>query len=169
MGGGTGTTWQWIINAFLWAREACPNAVLMMNDYNNIELADQNAHFIDIVKVIRAAGAPIDAVGAEAHGVTMSTATFSTVQTLLEKLHTETGLPVYITEFDFGASDDAKQLAYYQQYFSLFHNASYVEGITLWGWVDGQTWVSNSGLVKGTTPRPAMTWLMNYLGRPAPP
>lgn len=33
IGGGTNGDWQWITNAFLWAREACPNAVLILNDY----------------------------------------------------------------------------------------------------------------------------------------
>jgi hypothetical protein len=39
----------------------------------------------------------------------------------------------------------------------------------MWGWINGSTWVSNSGLVNGTTPRSAMTWLMQQLGRPVPP
>jgi len=36
IGGGTNGDWQWITNAFTWAHEYCPNATLIMNDYNNI-------------------------------------------------------------------------------------------------------------------------------------
>src|SRR5690606_26499860 len=69
IGGGTNGNWQWIVNAFNWARESGPNAILILNDYNNIEWADQNQHFIDSANVVKAAGAPIDAVGAQAHGL----------------------------------------------------------------------------------------------------
>src|SRR5207245_856742 len=65
--GGTGTSgYDWIVNAFKWARAACPNAILILNDYNNIEYGNDNAHTIDIVNKIKAAGAPIDAIGAQA-------------------------------------------------------------------------------------------------------
>ena len=66
--GGAGTSgYDWIANAFKWAREACPNAILILNDYNNIEYASDNSHTIDIVNAIKSAGAPIDAVGCQAH------------------------------------------------------------------------------------------------------
>jgi endo-1,4-beta-xylanase len=168
IGGNTNGDYQWIVNSFVWAREACPNAVLMMNDYNNIEWEEENAHFIEIVKTIQAAGAPIDAVGAEAHF--MNEIPGTTVKFLMEKLHTETGLPVYVTEYDVAKTDDATQLAFFQEQFPLFYEAEYVHGITLWGWIVGKTWRNGTGLVDlatGTS-RPAMTWLMQYLGRPQP-
>ena len=71
---------------------------------------------------------------------------------------------------DIDTSDDAKQLSLYQQYFPLFTSTSYVKGITIWGWIYGQTWqqAPNSGLIRNGTPRSAMTYLMKELGRPAP-
>jgi endo-1,4-beta-xylanase len=170
IGGGTNGSWQWIVNAFNWAREACPNAVLILNDYNNIEWQNDAEHFIDIVKTIQAAGAPIDAVGAQAHDLDHASMTFETVRSRLTRLHTETNLPVYITELDLSFTDDQQQLEYYQQYFPLFRDAGYVKGITIWGWIYGKTWsqAPNSGLVRNGSPRPAMTWLMQELGRPLP-
>jgi len=38
-----------------------------------------------------------------------------------------------------------------------------IKGITLWGYVYGQTWKPNTGLLKDATPRPALSWLMNYI------
>jgi hypothetical protein len=45
----------------------------------------------------------------------------------------------------------------------------WIHGITVWGWIQGKTWVPNSGLIRDGSPRSAMTWLMNELGRPVPP
>lgn len=168
IGGGTNGSWQWIINAFEWAHAACPSSVLMLNDYNNIEWDPDSSHFIDIVKAVQAAGAPIDAIGAQAHDLDHPQVTFATVQALLNRLHDETGLPVYITEMDISTSDDQQQLKKFQQYFPLFHQSSFVPGITIWGWIYGQTWseAPESGLIRNNNFRPAMTWLMQELGRP---
>jgi len=164
--GETGS-YPWITKSFKLARKYCGNAVLILNDYNNIEYASQQSHFIDIVKDIQAAGAPIDAIGAQAHYAYQFTA--SQIQTNLDTLYAQTGLPIYITEYDVGKALDAEQLDIISSQFPVFWNASYVRGVTMWGWISGHTWIANSGLVNGTTPRPAMTWLMGYLGRASPP
>ncbi len=169
IGGGTNTTWQWIINAFTWAHEACPNSILILNDYNNIEYADQNQHFINIANAVKNAGAPIHAVGAQSHALHgQYGATAQTMRNLLTKLHNDTGLPVYITEYDIGEANDQTQLQKYQQHLPFFLETEWIHGITLWGWINGKTWISNSGIMNGQNPRPAMTWLMNELDRPVP-
>jgi endo-1,4-beta-xylanase len=170
IGGGTDTSWQWIINAFTWAREACPNAILILNDYNNIEYTSDATNFVNIANKVKAAGAPIDAIGAQAHGLDDGQVTFETAKGLLESLNVITGLPVYITELDISSTDDETQLKLYQQYMPLFRETSYVKGVTIWGWIYGSTWAQSpySGLVKSGKSRPAMNYLMDYLGRPAP-
>lgn len=167
IGGGTNGNWQWIVNSFNWAREACPDSILILNDYNNIEWADQNQHFINIAKTVLAAGAPIDAVGAQAHGLTSGVST-DTMKNLITKLHNDTGLPVYITEYDIAQPDDQAQLQKYREHMPFFLETEWIHGITIWGWIYGSTWVNGSGLIRNGTPRPAMTWLMEELGRPAP-
>jgi GH35 family endo-1,4-beta-xylanase len=48
----------------------------------------------------------------------------------------------------------------------MFYEHPSVAGITIWGYVVGNTWVDGSGLIQSNgTFRPAMTWLMDYLGR----
>ena len=167
LGAGETGTYGWITKAFKLARQHCPGAILIMNDYNNIEYADQENHFIDIVKQIKAAGAPIDAVGAQAHA--LRTMSASQLQKNLDTMASQTGLPIYITEYDIGEANDATQLATYKAQIPIFRNTAAVKGITIWGWINGRTWVANTGLVNGTTPRSAMTWLMAELGRPVPP
>lgn len=162
--GGDGTSgYDWIVNAFKWARASCPKAVLILNDYNNIEYADQNAHFIDIANKVKAAGAPIDGLGAQAHDAfKIPTAT---VKSYIDKL-AATGLPVYITEYDIDLADDAQQKSVMQEQFTMFYTHPNVKGITLWGYIVGATWRPNTGLQQANgTMRPAMTWLMGYLGK----
>ena len=116
--GGAGTSgYDWIVNAFKWARDACPNAILILNDYNTIEYGNDNTHFIDIVNKIKAAGAPIDAIGAQAHAAhSMQT---STVKGFIDKL-AATGLPVYITEYDIDVADDNQQKMIMQEQMTMF-------------------------------------------------
>jgi endo-1,4-beta-xylanase len=171
IGGGTNGTWQWITNAFIWAREACPNATLILNDFNNIEWNGDQQHFLGIVRTIKAAGAPIDAVGAQSHDLDYGgQINATTVRSFLAKLYTDSGLPIYITEMDLSTTDDNQQLQWYQQYFPLFRDSGYVKGVTIWGWIYGKTWAPapNSGLIRNGANRPAMVWLMEQLGRPLP-
>jgi endo-1,4-beta-xylanase len=167
IGGGTNGDWRWIANAFTWAREYCPNATLILNDYNNIEFGNQNQHFIDIVRAAQTLGAPIDAVGAQAHGLSGAGSTANMIS-LLTKLHEDTGLPVYITEYDINQNDDAAQLDRFQQHFAFFMDTEWIHGVTVWGWIFGRTWVASSGLIRDGAARPAMVWLMEELGRPVP-
>lgn len=163
LGGAGSSGYDWIVQAFKWARQYCPNAILILNDYNNIEYSADNTRFIGIVKAIKAAGAPIDAVGAQAHDThKLST---SSVQGLLDNLATSTGLPVYITEYDIDVADDTRQKDVMQSQITLFWNDERVKGITLWGYVVGATWRPNTGLIRNNQPRPALTWLMEFLGR----
>jgi len=167
IGGGTNSNWAWVTNAFTWAHEACPNAILILNDYNNVEYSDQTQHFIDIAKAVQDAGGPIHALGAQSHGLGGNISA-DTMKNLLTKMHDDTGLPVYITEYDIGIADDNAQANKYKEHFPFFMDTEWIHGVTVWGWIDGRTWVNNTGLVKDTTPRAAMTWLMDYLGRPSP-
>jgi endo-1,4-beta-xylanase len=171
LGAGESGSYPWITKAFKLARQYCGSAILILNDYNNIEWSGNQDTFVKIVTDIKANGAPIDAVGAQAHDLDYNTSMLSTVTTLLASLNSRTGLPVYITEMDLSYADDTQQLNAYKQFFPLFMNASYVHGITIWGWIYGSTWsqAPDSGLVRGTSPRPAMTYIMGLLGRPVPP
>ena len=91
------------------------------------------------------------------------------LQNNVNTMASRTSLPVYITEWDVNQANDQQQLSTFQAHFPVFWNTQAVKGITLWGWIVGRTWVANSGLVNGTSPRPSMTWLMQQLSRPVPP
>jgi endo-1,4-beta-xylanase len=141
----------------------CPGTGVVGRSYNTIEYSGDNSHFIDIVNRIKAAGAPIDAIGAQAHAAySLST---STVQGYLQKLEA-TGLPVYITEYDINLQDDTQQKNVMQSQLTMFWNDPNIKGITLWGYIVGATWQPYTGLMTSTGQmRPAMSWLMSFLGR----
>lgn len=160
--GGAGTTgYDWVATAFRWARTYCPKSVLILNDYN--VLAFVTSDIINIANALKGLGL-IDGLGSQSHG--QEGQSIADLKANLDKL-IAVGLPVYITEFDLSTADDQKQLELYKAQFPLFWETPEVKGITLWGYVYGSTWgpAKDSGLLKGTTERPAMTWLMNYIGR----
>jgi len=151
---------NWIIRSFQLARQYCPNAVLVLNDYN--VLSWDTDKFIAMATPAVQAGV-VDALGAQAHG--LESWSVADLQRNLDKV-AALGLPIYITEYDVARTNDQEQLSIMQAQFPLFRNHPSVAGITLWGYVVGSTWVNGSGLIYGDgTKRPAMTWLMNYLGR----
>jgi len=164
LGGAGASGYDWMVQAFKWAHQYCPRSILIMNDYNNIELSGDNARTIDMVNRIKAGGGPITGVGAQAHGCANLSA--STIQANIDKITSQTGLPVYISEYDLNIADDNRQRDVMQSQFTMFWNDPNVKGITIWGYVVGSTWQTNSGLMSSSgTMRPAMTWLLNLLGR----
>lgn len=160
--GGTGKSgYDWLIEAFRLAYERWPNAILIYNDFNTFQWnTDQ---YIDIVKTLRDAGAPIDAYGCQSHDLT--DCSLSTFKASMTKLQSTLQMPMYSTEYDIGTSDDALQKQRYQEQIPYMWEADYVAGITLWGYIYGKTWTTdgNSGLIKNGQDRPAMTWLREYM------
>ncbi len=158
--GGTGATgYDWIIWAFRKTRQYCPNATLILNDFNVLRW--QTDSFIRIANAVKGSGY-VDALGAQSHG--LETLPLSELRTNLNKL-IGVGLPVYISEYDVNIANDNEQLRVFREQFSLFYESPQVKGITIWGYQYGSTWVPNSGLIRNGQFRPAMTWLMDYLDR----
>ncbi len=160
LGGGDGTTWQWVIRAFEMAREHCPNATLILNDYN--VLAWDTAGFLSVARALSAQGL-VDGLGAQAHGLERLP------MSQLERGLTEVaalGLPIYISEYDLDIADDDCQKLVLQNQFPLFYHHPAVVGITLWGYEYGRHWKRNAYLLnEDGSPRPALSWLVDFLER----
>ena len=170
LGGGGVTGYDWIVKAFEMAYERWPNAILIYNDFNTFQWnTDQ---FIDLVKAVRNAGAPIDAYGCQSHDLT--DCNISTFKNSMSKIQNALKIPMYITEYDIGTDDDNLQLQRFKEQFPVMWEANYCGGVTLWGYIYGKTWTTNgnSGLIKEGkdssgktvfTDRPAMEWLRQYM------
>ncbi|HEY3405485.1 MAG TPA: endo-1,4-beta-xylanase [Ohtaekwangia sp.] len=159
--GGDGVTgWDWVIWSFETAREHCPNAKLLLNDYGIINNNSQTTNYLTIINLLKERDL-IDGIGEQAHG--FESISITTLRTNLDKLHA-TGLPIYISEYDVDIADDNAQKAKYEEQFPMFWNHPGVRGITLWGYKQGQIWKPNAYLVRSNgTKRPALTWLESYV------
>ncbi|HTX17125.1 MAG TPA: endo-1,4-beta-xylanase [Bacteroidota bacterium] len=167
--GGTGSTgWDWLITAFGLARKYLPNAKLLINDYGIINDNSATTSYIQIINLLKSRSL-IDGIGVQGHRFELESADTATLKSNLDKL-AATGLPVYISEFDLGnlnnsgTPDDNQQLQLYKKIFPILWKHPGVKGITLWGYLEGQTWQSTCYLVRSDgTARPALLWLAQYV------
>ncbi len=159
--GGTGITgWDWLIKSFQLARQYIPQAKLLINDYGIINNDGNTTSYIQIIGLLKDRGL-IDGIGEQGHG--FESVRTATIQSNLDRL-AAIGLPIYITEFDLNIQDDNQQMAKYQELFPVLWQHPAVKGITLWGYIQGKTWVPNSYLVNTDgTYRPALKWLADYI------
>lgn len=162
MGGAGESGYDWVVQAFQWARESCPNSILIINEFNIIEWENDHNIFVDALHKILDAGAPIDAIGAQGHDVYR--AGTDVAKDYIDDLVSEFNLPIYITELDIDLADDQEQLAKMQEEITMLWEHPSVPGITYWGFLEGATWRRNAWLVTADgTERPAMTWLQDFI------
>jgi len=161
--GGTGASgFDWVVTAFNWAHQYCPNSILIVNEFNVIEWENDHNEFLDFMQAVLDAGAPIDAIGVQGHDVYR--AGTDVAKTYIDVLVQRFNLPVYVTELDIDLSNDAEQLAKMQEEIQMFWDHPNVYGITYWGFLQGSTWRTNAWLVSTNgTERPAMTWLQEFI------
>lgn len=154
LGGAGETGHDWIIQCFRWARQYCPNATLILNDYN--VLRGYTDQYVAIAKKVKATGL-LDAVADQAHS--LETISMAELELNMQKL-AALELPIFISEYDVDVEDDAEQLDVYRKQFPFFYNHPQVVAITLWGYVQGQTWRDNTFLLRSDdTKRPAFDWI----------
>lgn len=161
LGGEGKTGYDWIIKAFEMAHDRWPDAILIYNDYNTFQW--QRDQFIELVRTLRDAGAPIDAYGCQSHDLTdMNVTAFKAA---MDEIQNALQIPMYSTEYDIGTTDDSYQLQRYKEQIPYMWEADYCAGITLWGYIYGRTWTTdgNSGIIRNGQDRPAMTWLREYM------
>lgn len=159
LGGDGKTGYDWIIKAFEMAHERWPDAILIYNDYNTFQW--NRSQFIDLVKILRDAGAPIDAYGCQSHDLT--DLDINNFKSYMTEIQNALKMPMYSTEYDINHESDDKQLQRYKEQIPYMWESDYCAGVTLWGYIYGKTWIDHSGIIKDGKDRPAMTWLREYM------
>ena len=162
--GGTGATgWDWVITSFQLARQYCPNARLLINEYGTENDPPVRNTYKTIINLLKTRGL-IDGIGIQAHYFNIDNMNRAAVTTMLNDYAT-LALDVYVSELDIVANNtEAGQLAKYQDVFPGFWEHSSVKGVTLWGYIVGQTWRDGTGIVNSNgTERSAMVWLKSYV------
>ena len=168
--GGTGSTgYDWVVNSFKMARERWPNAILILNEYNTLEWPDEINWIKEIVPKLLEAGAPIDAVGFQAHALIGTSA--ATLKSRLDDAYNAIKLPMFISEYDIRDESDQVQLDNFKAHITTMWNHPGIVGITIWGYIYGSTWYDGKGgLIKDGQERPAMVWLREFISQnPDPP
>lgn len=161
LGGSGSTGWDWIVWSFEQARKAFPNSKLLINEYAIINDTNLAKRYVEIINILKGKGL-IDGIGIQCHCFNVDTVSTSTMKQVLDILGA-TGLPIYVSELDI-TGDDNTQLNRYKEKFPILYESKYVKGVTLWGWIENQTWRSGTHLVTSSgQERPALKWLKTYL------
>jgi endo-1,4-beta-xylanase len=161
IGGDGSTGWDWVIWAFQEARKRF-SGKLLINEYGIISDPNATSNYLTIINLLKSRGL-VDGIGIQCHQFNMDTVSTSTMRSVLNSL-AATGLPIYVSELDI-TGDDSTQLARYKEKFPVLWEHSGVQGITLWGWIQGQTWKDGTYLITSSgSERPALKWLREYFG-----
>jgi endo-1,4-beta-xylanase len=168
LGGKGSTGWDWVIKAFTLARNYLPGVKLLLNDFGIINDIAATTTYLQIIALLKQQGL-IDGIGVQCHRFEIESADTTLMKNNLDRL-AATGLPIYISEMDlgnlnnYGTPDDNQQLQFYQKIFPLLWRHHAIQGITLWGYLDGQMWQSSCYLLRADyTSRPAFVWLAQYV------
>jgi endo-1,4-beta-xylanase len=150
---------EFIAKAFEYAHEADPQAVLFYNDYNT-ERPEKRERVYKLLKQLKDANVPIDAVGLQGHW-SLQEPTEAELRKAIEQ-YASLGLKVQITELDVSIypwekerrakrpdeSDaytpelEQKQAAQYKMFFKVFRDYKNVlTGVTFWNVSDKYSWL----------------------------
>ena len=174
--GAEGSRWheilgpEYIDNAFRWAREADPNAQLVINDYNLESDARKRQEMASLVRGMKQRGVPVDAVGLQMH-IDVRSPSVQQIRETIE-LFASLGVKVMITEMDISiyTSDtearkpatDALLLEQAQRYKDIFamlreqaQKGNLADTVIIWGASDGTSWKNNFP-VPGRTDAPLL-------------
>jgi len=158
---GGDTDYQWVRWMFDKAREHAPSGTeLWINENNILKGGGRINNYKDLIGFLKADGT-VDGVGMQGHWLENTSA--STIQNSLDQMD-DVNLPLYITEYEVSESNDNTQKNIWEDQFPVFWEHPAVEGVTLWGYKEGQIWRNNGYLLRSDgTERPALQWLRDYL------
>ncbi|WP_405331199.1 endo-1,4-beta-xylanase [Fibrobacter sp.] len=182
LGGDNNGDYTFVTTAFKMARERWPKAILIYNDYNTVQWNKDQG--IQLIQTIKKNGAPVDGYGLQAHDMMSqgggaggtggggSCLSINTLKSTIEEIWNKTQIPLFISEYDIASTDDNVQKQCYSEQISYFMENEHVAGITIWGYIYGNTWLDCngtargcSGIIKDGKDRAAMTWLKDYLSK----
>lgn len=95
---------EYIDKAFMWSREADPNAVLILNDFGNETQGNISDLMYEYIKDAKARGVPIDGLGMQMH---ISAANVPSKDEVVANMRrfADLGVKIYVTEFDVNMHD----------------------------------------------------------------
>lgn len=166
-------------DAFRWAHEADPDALLFLNDYNVESSPAKLQAYLDLVARLQDDGVPIHGMGLQGH-LSLRYPFPADLQASLQQF-ADLGLQTALTELDVripleGDEPTATQLQeqaeYYQRAVAACLAVAGCDSITLWGVTDRYSWVpfffpeegAATVLDEDLTPKPALVAVHEALG-----
>lgn len=171
---------EYIDKAFVWAKEADPNAVLILNDFGNETEGDISNLMFDYIKDAKSRGIPIDALGMQMHISSLNAPSTEKVVSNMRRF-AGLGLKIYVTEFDVNMHGvkgneeeiDNRQAEIYSQMLQacLEVGPDICPNFGFLGLIDRQSWYNGIGLYDANpllfrsdyTPKPAFFAIRNTL------
>lgn len=142
-------------NAFSWARQADPGAILLLNDFGNETEGEISNLMYDYVKAAKARGVPIDGIGMQMHIDASNAPSKDKVVSNMKRFNA-LGLKIYITEFDVNMhninedkdKEDQQQAQIYRELIGacLEVGSSNCPNFGFLGLIDRQSWYTGIGL-----------------------
>lgn len=162
--------WDYIDQAFIAARQADPNAKLILNDFDNEGYNDVSNAMYDYVKAAKARGVPIDGIGMQMHIDGVHPPQKNEVISNMKRF-AALGVEIYVTEFDVNMNDvkadgrdkDNIQGNIYYEMMRACIESRVCHSFSLLGITDAETWYNYIGL---TDPRP-LPFDRRYRPKPA--
>lgn len=150
----------YIDDAFRWAKQADPNSVLILNDFNNESINDISNEMYSYIKGARARGVPIEGIGMQMHIDGTHPPVKEEVISNMKRFD-ELGVGVYVTEFDVNMNDvqasaEQKEQIEANIYYDMMRaciESGVCKSFAYLGITDKETWYNHMGL---KDPRPLM-------------
>ena len=158
---------SYIADAFRWAHQADPKAILFYNDYNVEGVNAKSDAVYELVRRLRGEGVPISGFGAQGHLGTQYGLPGEVLQNL--RRFGDLGLATAITEADVRSvlPVDGTKLAAQSAGYSLLMESCLLErscvSYTVWGFTDRYQWVPQTFPGQGS----AALYDENYTPKPA--
>ncbi|MGD9994430.1 MAG: endo-1,4-beta-xylanase [Salinivirgaceae bacterium] len=139
---------EYIDSAFVWAHQADPDAILVLNEYGAEPWGTSKSNgMFNKIKSLVENGIPVHAAGFQCHA-TLGQSNFTMIKNNMERYH-EIGVSCVITELDIRipASQMGTQSAWdaqaadYVNYVKLMTETDYCHGIVVWGFTDKYSWI----------------------------
>ena len=152
---------DYVAHAFRQAREADPDAVLILNDYG-VEFQGQvkAEAFYNLAKHLKETGVPIDGVGLQCH-LDVGQVNAEKLKATIDRFHA-IGLKCVITELDLGMDEsESNRRLQAEDFYKIARTAMLADNcdeIMLWGLTDAMTWRNGRNPLlydAGLNPKPA--------------
>ncbi len=147
---------QEMVRWYKLAKQIDPNTVNVINDYMMLSggaIPSRVDSYYDEIKWLLENGAPIDAIGEQAH-FGWNLPGMERTWGILERF-AAFGKPLRITEFDVAINDETLQADYTRDFYTLVFSHPKMEQILMWGfWEDSHSSPSAAMFRKDWTPKP---------------